>query len=199
MLQGLILIPWIEILFPFCVLLEETGLSVCLVTDPVVLPTAPGGHTRAGAANLSDPCMSMSWSTLPHLNLHPVCTLQAALKNNLEFCSNQWEAHKKTLKNKLQHAPVPLCHRSCRNLTLFLCHSLNSDLINQDQTISQAMHLFHWMAEYKCSNSLWWWCLITECETRLKQNVTFNYTILWQFTVKPEALSGPCKCLPHSW
>lgn len=45
----------------------------------------------------------------------------------------------------------------------FLCHSLKLDLINHDKAISQAMHLFQWMAEYKCNNSFRLWCLITEC------------------------------------
>lgn len=148
--------------FHFSVLLQETSqLSMCLVTNPVVSFIAPGGRIRGEVANLSEACISMSWSTLPQLNLHLVCTLHSDLKNNLEVCSKQLEAHKKP--TCILKVPLCICNRSLRNLTHFLCQSLELDLINQNKSISQAMHLFQWMAEYKCHNSFWLRCLITEC------------------------------------
>lgn len=111
---------------------------------------------------------------------------------------------------KLTKNPPPTCTsasvQQVLQESLFLCHSLNLDLTNQDQTISQAMHLFQWMAEYKCSILFWCWCLTAECETRLKQNVTFNYTILWQSLPSQKLFQGranvcliPDKAWNMSW
>lgn len=155
-LQRLILIPTV-----FSASLQETcQLSVCLVTNPVV-SFILGGRTRGEGASLSEMCISMSRSSYPWLNLHLACMLQWDLKNNPEFRSKQLEVCKK--RTCILKVPLPVCNRSLRNLTCFLCQSLKLDLMNHHTAISQAMHLFQWTTGYRCNNSFWLRCSISEC------------------------------------